>query len=101
MMINEIIYEEEQRNQAMIDMYSNILSSLPKGVLIKKKCGYYYLKYREGNKVIDKYIGNKTETVNKIARQIEERKHNEKMLKELIKEKKKIYKIKSDLDKND
>ncbi|MCR4660408.1 MAG: hypothetical protein K5765_00195 [Clostridia bacterium] len=95
MIINAVINKEEERNLMMINEYSHIIETLPRGSVIKKKSGYYYLKYRDNGKVVDEYIGKDLEFIAKIKSQIEYRKHCEKMLKELNKERKKIVKIMS------
>ena len=68
------------------------LASLPKGCVKERIIGgkkYYYLQYRQKNKVVQKYIGNKYP--GDIAKQIEERKALKKELKK-VKEALKIIK---------
>ena len=46
----------------MLAKYQSELSILPKGAISEKKVGektYYYLKYRDGKKVISQYVSKK------------------------------------------
>ena len=66
--------------------YYEQLKALPKGTLSVKKMGsgeYLYLKYREGKRIVTKYIGKLSEKVVEIEKQIALRKTLEIMLKEL------------------
>ncbi len=61
-----------------------ILTTLPKGRLRKKKINgdfYYYLQFRRGKKIIDKYIGK--EFPESLSKQLEKRKKLENELKEV------------------
>lgn len=93
MIINSVIKNEALRNCEMIEQYEKLISDLPKGTLICKKNGYYYLKYRENGKVQDRYIGKDESKISKIKEELEQRKHYEKMLAALRKEQKAINKI--------
>lgn len=80
-MIIDTIKKEKSRIEYMLERYYRIMEELPKGSLSEtNKNGqkYYYLKYREGNKVITKYLGKNAEN---IAKLIEKRKHTEAMIK--------------------
>ena len=64
--ISGMLSDELRRCYEMLDRLQKSLSVLPKGVLSKRKkrykgkeYSYYYLKYREGNKVVNKHISNK------------------------------------------
>ena len=88
MLINTIL-KEKSRIEFMLDSYNKMLNELPKGSISSNERNgkiYYSLKYREGNRVISKYIGKSAEEV---SLQIEKRKHAEKMIK-LLKEELKI-----------
>ncbi len=76
----------------MIDQYHALLAELPKGSLICRK-NYWYLKYREGGKVCDKYIGKDPSVVENIREQLEQRRHYTEMLAHLEKEQKAIQKV--------
>ena len=73
--------------ESMLDRYEKMLVMLPKGTLVgceKNGRTYYYLKYRNGKKVVSKYVGKAS--VETIAGQIEKRKHIEAMIKSLKEE---------------
>lgn len=93
MLISSVIKNEAVRNENMINEYEKLISDLPKGSLICRKNGYYYLKYRKDGKVYDEYIGKDEKTVADIKEQLEKRKHYEKMLTALKQEQKAISKI--------
>ena len=82
-MIIDTILKEKTRIEYMLGRYRKIIEELPKGSLSESdKNGqkYYYLKYREGKKVISKYIG---KNAGNIPSLIEKRKHTEAMIKSL------------------
>ena len=61
--------------------------TLPKGTISEKKVKqstYYYLKYREGKKVISRYIPQKD--VEAVREQVEKRRHIETMIRSLQEE---------------
>lgn len=81
------ILRERQRIEYMLGRYQAELNTLPKGVLSEKRVDgriYHYLKYRDGKKVISKYI--KMDEVNDLHEQIERRRHVEAMIKSLREE---------------
>lgn len=56
----DILQEEQKRLNALKNKYEQALEKLPKGSLsrkIRNKKPYYYLAYRDGDKVKFKYIG--------------------------------------------
>ncbi len=64
--ISGMLRDELKRCQEMFDRLEKSVSKLPKGVISERKkrykdkvYSYYYLKYREGEKVIGKHIPNK------------------------------------------
>ncbi len=82
LIINTIL-KEKTRIEYMLERYRKIIDELPKGSLSESnKNGqkYYYLKYREGKKVITKYLG---KDAGDIPALIEKRKHTEAMIKSL------------------
>ena len=82
------VMQERQRIENMLAQYEAELSLLPKGTISEKNSGgktYYYLKYRDGKKVISKYIGRQDVAV--VREQIEKRKHIEAMIRSLQDEK--------------
>lgn len=75
------VMQERQRIENMLVQYEAELSLLPKGTISEKNSGgktYYYLKYRDGKKVISKYVGR--QDVEAVREQIEKRKHIEVMI---------------------
>lgn len=86
-MILTTIMQEKERISYMLSKYQEEYDRLPKGSISEKKSGaktYYYLKYREGKKVISQYISK--EAIAGIKTQIEKRKHIEAMIKSLQEE---------------
>ena len=82
------VMQERQRIENMLAQYEAELSLLPKGTISEKNSGgktYYYLKYRDGKKVISKYVGR--QAVAAVREQIEKRKHIEAMIRSLQDEK--------------
>lgn len=80
----------------MQEEYEYKIEDLPKGTVISKKVGnneYFYLKYRNGKKTVTDYIGRDISKVEDIVKQINKRRHFEKMLLELKKESKVIDKL--------
>jgi len=60
LLIDSIVMQEKDRIEKMISMYKEELKLLPQGTfLIKKIRGkeYLYNQYRDGNRVVSKYIG--------------------------------------------
>ena len=97
--IKGVLIEEKQRNLQMQNSYKYEISKLPKGSVTIKRVGnkeYCYLKYRNGDKIISKYIGNCAENLENVKNQVEKRRHFEKLLKELKAEYKMICKIVKD-----
>ena len=79
--------QEKQRIDYMLDKYQQALEGLPKGTISEKQVGgktYYYLKYRDGGKVVSKYITK--ENVDSMRQQIERRRHIESMVRSLSEE---------------
>ena len=81
--ISGMLRDELKRCQEMLDSLKKSVSGLPKGVINKRNkqykskiYSYYYLKYRNGGKVINKHIPNKE--VQEILKNLEHRKKYEK-----------------------
>lgn len=92
----QIIDREIERNKKMILEYENELSKLPKGKLTVKiinSHSYFYLKFRESEKVVTKYIGKDNCDLSDLNEKLEKRKHIEEMLKQLKSEKKELEKL--------
>lgn len=94
--IKAVFIDELERNKRMILRYQKEMESLPKGSLFKRKIGgqeYFYLTFREGKKVISKFLGNaKTFDSTKISEQIERRKSLKKLIQKLNSEQKEFEK---------
>ena len=84
--ISTLLIKEKNRNESMIIEYTRELDALPKGTIKEKKVNdkiYYYLLFREGDKVITKYLGKNEESLSLIKEQLARRKQLEHMLKKL------------------
>lgn len=95
-LIYSVLEDERKRNEYMLERYEKELSLLPKGKItpkITKANTYYYLKYRDGQKVCAKYIGINEEDIALVAEQLERRKVVEGLVKELKTEQAKIKKM--------
>lgn len=82
-MIIDTILKEKHRVEYMLERYRRIRDELPKGSLSEREKNgqkYYYLKYREGKKVVTKYLG---KDAGDMPLLIEKRKHTEAMIKSL------------------
>lgn len=87
-LILHTIRQEKQRIEYMLLEYQNELSSLPRGTISEKKVGektYYYLKYRDGKKVVSQYVGKKE--IDRVRALVEKRRHIEAIMKSLQEEK--------------
>ncbi len=96
MLITSVVQNEADRNKKMIAEYRALISELPKGSLICRK-DYWYLKYREGGKVCDKYIGKDPAVVDALRGKLELRRNYTEMLTNLEKEQKTIQKVLEEL----
>ena len=86
-MILSTILQEKERIDCMLTKYQEELETLPKGTISEKKVRqstYFYLKYREGKKVISRYIPQKD--VDAVREQVEKRRHIETMIRSLQEE---------------
>ena len=98
--MNDIVFELNTRlknNQERQKAIEKSIEFLPKGhinVLNRNGKGYYYLTYREGNKVKNEYLGPEGRTdLNKTINRLKERKIYDSELKELKKEEKTLKKL--------
>lgn len=86
-LILSTILQEKERIDRMLAKYQEELETLPKGTISEKKVKqstYFYLKYREGKKVISRYIPQKD--VEAVREQVEKRRHIETMIRSLQEE---------------
>lgn len=98
--ISALLTKEKNRNESMIVEYTRELDILPRGTIKEKKVKdkvYYYLLFRDGDKVITKYLGKNEESLILIKEQLERRKQLEYMLKKLKEEKEKIKRLETAL----
>lgn len=93
--IDTVLENERKRNENMRQVYKKRISTLPKGSLVVRELNgrkYCYLRYREGEKVIQKYAGT-IEQEEIIRDQIAERKHLIELIAMLEEENKRIIKM--------
>ena len=86
-LILSTILQEKERIDRMLAKYQEELGTLPKGTISEKKVKqstYFYLKYREGKKVISRYIPQKD--MEAVREQVEKRRHIETMIRSLQEE---------------
>ena len=91
-----VISREEARNEKMIIEYTKELETLPRGKITPKTVNgktYYYLYYRDGKKVVSKYIGKDEKSLTSISEGLTRRSHIEEIMKKLKQEKAKIKKL--------
>ena len=94
--LRAVFFDEYERNKRLLERYKKELISLPKGSIFKRKIGnkeYYYLNYREGKKVISKFLG-KVESydIEELIKNINHRKEIESLLKKITSEQKELEK---------
>ena len=91
-----VISREEPRNENKITEYTKELETLPRGKINPKTVNgktYYYLYYRDGKKVVSKYIGKDEESLTAVREQLTRRSQIEEIIKKLKEEKAKIKKL--------
>jgi len=92
--VKAVFQDELERNQRLTARYEKELEILPKGSIFKRKIGnqeYLYLNYREGEKVISKFLGKCDEfNVNELQIQLDKRKEYKQLLKKLKLEQKEL-----------
>ena len=91
-----LLEKEENRNERMIAEYRRELESLPKGSIKPKRVKdktYYYLAYREGDKIITKYLGKDEAFLLSVREQLARRKQIEEIIKKLREEKTQIKRL--------
>ena len=94
--IRTVLEEELARNLKMQNAYTNELNNLPKGIIeFVERNGhrYCYLKFRDGKRVIRKYLGKFENTdIESLRKSIERRKYFSNVLKDLKNEEDEIKK---------
>ena len=94
--LSAVLEKEEKRNEKMISSYMLELEQLPKGCIKPKKVNnntYFYLIYRDGERVVSKYIGKDESSIKDIREKLIRRKQIGELLKILNKEKNDIKKM--------
>lgn len=98
--MTSITFELEERLKKNLNRQNEIEKSmdfLPRGhinTLYRNNKGYYYLTYREGNKIKNEYLGPEGKTdLNKTIEKLHERQVVKEELKELKKEEIKLNKL--------
>ncbi len=89
--LDEVLKEEYERLLRMRSAMSIEYDALPKGSISRKNirgCDCYYLQYREGDKIVSKYI--KKAELDELAAKIEKRRILRKTLRDIDAEMKKI-----------
>ena len=95
-MLMTVISREEARNEKMIIEYTKELKTLPRGKITPKTINgktYYYLYYRDGKKVVSKYIGKNEGSLTSIREGLTRRSQIEEIMKKLKEEKAQIKKL--------
>ena len=91
-----VISREEARNENMLTEYTKVLETLPRGKITPKTINgktYYYLYYRDGKKVVSKYIGKDEESLIAVREQLARRSQIEEIIKKQKEEKTQIKKL--------
>ncbi|MDT3697854.1 MAG: hypothetical protein RO469_00380 [Thermincola sp.] len=84
-----LIANEANRIRVLKESYELQLSLLPKGTLRTRRRGkkeYYYLSFRDCEKVITDYVGKDEKKINELREGLEKRKHVEDILQQLNRE---------------
>lgn len=93
-LIISTVLQEKQRIDYMLAKYQEALVELPKGTISEKQVNsntYYYLKYRDGKKIVSKYV--RKQEAEALKQQIDKRRHIEVMIKSLLEERKLAEKV--------
>jgi hypothetical protein len=91
-----VLLEERERNIRMQESQNVRLLELPKGKIVKKSYDsreYYYLMFREKEKVRTKYLGKDIDLIEQVQKQLDERKYVKDVLKRLKDELKMINRV--------
>ncbi len=95
-LVKAVFQDELERTNRLILRNEAELNALPKGSIFKRRKGnqeYLYLNYREGKKVISKFLGNvKTFDIDELNKKLEIRKDINNLLKKLRNDKKSLEK---------
>ncbi len=92
--LTDVLQEELERLERQKSAYLKAMQELPKGYISQKNIrgrATYYLQYREGDKIISKYIPK--EQLPELEAQIKRRKQLELSLRRVEEDKKKLRKV--------
>jgi hypothetical protein len=90
------VKKEKERIDYMLAAYEQQLDGLPKGSITAKTAGnsvYFYLKYRDGKRVLTDYLGKDGDKVKQMRSALEKRRHIEAMINHLRAERKLADKV--------
>lgn len=95
-LVRSVFEDEFERNKRLVSRYEKEIERLPKGAVFKRKIGnqeYYYLNYRNGKKVVSKFLGNVVDyNIEELKENLNKRKDLSKVIKKLKLEQKEILK---------
>lgn len=95
-LLKSVFQDELERTNRLILRYEAELDGLPKGSLFRRKIGkqeYFYLNYREGCKVISKFLGNvENFSSDEFEKKLQRRKEVSALLKKMYSDKKALEK---------
>lgn len=95
-LIRSVFKDELERNQRLIIRYEKEIENLPKGSIFHRNIGkqeYLYLNFRDGSKVISKFLGKSDNfNVEELQSKIEKRKEYVQLVKKLKAEQKELQK---------
>ena len=95
-LLKSVFQDELDRTKRLIQRYESELESLPKGSVFKRKIGnqeYFYLNYRDGSKVVSKFLGNaKDFQPDELKSKLKRRKELSALLKKMTADKKALEK---------
>lgn len=95
-LIKSVFIDELERNKRLVSRYTAEVESLPNGSLFLRKIGnqhYYYLNFRDGKKVVSKFLGKENSfDLESLQKQIARRKELIQLLKRLKNEQKELEK---------
>lgn len=95
-LLKSVFQDELERTNRLIKRYEAELGTLPKGSVFKRKIGnqeYLYLNYRNGGKVLSKFLGNvKDFPLEDFMQKLDKRKELTALLKKLVADKKALEK---------
>lgn len=95
-LIKSVFIDELERNKRLISRYLEEIKTLPKGSVFLRKIGnqqYYYLNFRDGKKVVSKFLGKENSfDLDSLHKQLARRKELMQVLKRLKTEQKELEK---------